>query len=149
MHGLHLPDRPSALELTLDGLTDLTFEPVAGHSWSVLSRPGDQTVGMALVDHERSLPGAGRGHGTLLAVPASDLFAICPVDRRTDMRARADKFARWVAKAHGDAEDPCTPGVFWLVGELLAELPVDLDRSPAVTLPKPLKTPAWRRWLNR
>ena len=149
MHGLHLPDRPSALDLTLNGLTELRFEPVAGSPWSVLSRPGDATVGMALVDHERAIPGAGKGRGALLAVPATDLFAICPVDRREDMQTRADEFARWVAKAYGDAEDPCTAGVFWLVGELLAELPVDLDRSPAVTLPKPLKTPTWRRWLNR
>lgn len=149
MHGLHLPDRPSALDLTLDGLTDLQFEPVLGQPLSVLSRPGDPTVGMALVDHERSIPGAGRGRGTLLAVPATDLFAISPIDRQADQQLRADEFARWVAKAHADADDPCTPGVFWLVGELLAELPVHLDRSPAVTLPKTLRTPAWRRWLNR
>jgi hypothetical protein len=36
-----------------------------------------------------------------------------------------------------------------LVGDLLTELPVDLDSSPAVTLPKILKAPAWRRWRNR
>lgn len=149
MHGLHLPDRPSALELTLGGLTDLRFEPVAGQPWTALNRPGDQTIGMALVDHERSIPNAGRGRGTLLAVPATDLFAICPVDRSTDQQLRADAFARWAAKAHSDADDPCTSGVFWLVGELLAELPVDLDRSPAVTLPKVLRPPIWRRWLNR
>lgn len=149
MHGLHLPDRPSGLDLTLHGLTGLTFQQVHGYPWSVLSRPGDPTVGMALVDHERALPTAGKGRGTLLAVPATDLFAICPVDRHEDMQTRADEFARWVAKAHGDAEDPCSPGLYWLVGELLAELPVDLDRSPAVTLPKALKTPTWRRWLNR
>ncbi|HEU4947450.1 MAG TPA: hypothetical protein VFT31_09870 [Kribbella sp.] len=149
MHGLHLPDRPSGLELTLAGLTGLTFEQVPGQLWSALHRPGDQTVGMALVDHERLLPHAGRGRGTLLAIPASDLLAVCPVDRSQDMQTRADEFARWVAKTHGDAEDPCSEGVYWLVGELLAELPVDVDRSPAVELPKPLRTPAWRRFLRR
>jgi hypothetical protein len=127
----------------------VTFEQVQGQPWSTLHRAGDQTVGMILVDHERRLPTAGRGRGTLLAIPASDLLAVCPVDRRENMQSRALEFARWVAKAYGDAEDPCTAGVFWLTGELLAELPVDLDRSPAVALPKALKTPAWRRWLNR
>lgn len=149
MHGLHLPNQPSALELTLDDLTGVTFEQVQGWPWSTLHRVGDQTVGMILVDHERRLPTAARGRGTLLAIPASDLLALCPVDRRDDMQTRADEFARWVAKAYGDAEDPCTAGVFWLAGELLAELPVDLDHSPAVTLPKPLRTPAWRRFLSR
>ena len=149
MHGLHLPDRPSGLDLTLNGLTGLTFQPVSGAPWFVLHRAGDQSVGMALVDHERLMPRAGNGRGTLLAVPATDLLAACPVDRREDMQTRADEFARWVAKANADAVDPCTAGIFWLVGDLLAELPVDLDRSPAVTLPKPLRTPAWRRWLNR
>jgi hypothetical protein len=149
MHGLHLPNQPSGLELTLDDLTGVTFEQVQGQPWSTLHRAGDQTVGMILVDHERRLPTAGRGRGTLLAIPASDLLAVCPVDRRENMQTRADEFARWVAKAYGDAQDPCTAGVFWLTGELLAELPVDLDSSPAVTLPKALKPPAWRRWLNR
>jgi hypothetical protein len=149
MHGFHLPDRPAGLELTLNALTDLRFEPVEGAPWSVLSRPGDAGVGMALVDHERATPGAGKGRGTLFAIPATDLLAVCPVDRRDDMQNRADEFARWVAKTHADATDPCTAGVFWLVGELLAELPVDLDHSPAVTLPRPLKTPAWRRLLRR
>ncbi|TWD84429.1 hypothetical protein FB561_5616 [Kribbella amoyensis] len=149
MHGLHLPDRPSGLELTLENLAGLTLEPVDDLPWSVLSRPGDQTVGMALVDHDRHLPNAGKGRGTLLAVPSTDLLAVCPVDRREDMQARADSFARWVAKSHDEAQDPCSPGVYWLVGELLAELPVTLDHSPAVALPKALRTSAWRRFLNR
>ncbi|TCN38032.1 hypothetical protein EV644_110167 [Kribbella orskensis] len=146
MHGLHLPDRPSGLDLTLDGLTGLTFQPVDGVPWSVLHRPGDPTVGMALVDHERLLPKVGAGRGALLAVPASDLLAVCRVDRRDDMQRRADEFARWVYQVHLNAEDPCTAGVFWLVGDLLAELPVDPLHSPAVLLPKPLQTPVWRRW---
>ena len=146
MHGLHLPGRPSGLELTLEGLADLTFQPIEGAPWSVLSRSGDATVGMALVDHERIMPAAGKGRGALLAVPSTDLFAVCPVDRGEDMQARADGFARWVAKTHADADDPCSTGVYWLVGDLLAELAVDLDHSPAVTLPKTLRPSAWRRW---
>jgi hypothetical protein len=149
MHGLHVPNQPSGLELTLDDLTGVTFEQVQGRPWSTLHRAGDQTVGMILVDHERRLPTAAGGRGTLLAIPASDLLAVCPVDRRENMQTMADEFAGWVAKAYGDAEDPCTVGVFWLVGDLLTELPVDLDSSPAVTLPKILKAPAWRRWRNR
>lgn len=149
MHGLHLPDRPSGLELTLAGLDGLTAAPVPDTPWSVFHRPDDRYVAMGLVDHERLLPGAGRGRGTLLAVPRASLLAVCPVDRGADMQSRADAFARWVSTTYAEADDQCSPGVYWLVQDLLADLPVDLDRTPAVSLPRPLRTPIWRRLLNR
>lgn len=145
MHGLHLPGSPSGLEQSLDRLANLRQQEIPGTPWRMLHRAGDQSVGLALVDHDKLLPGAGKGRGTVLAVPSTDLIAICPVDRRDDMQVRVDEFAHWVAKKYADAADPCSSGVYWLVGELLAEFPVDLDKSPSVSLPKPLRSPFWRR----
>jgi hypothetical protein len=145
MHGLHLPGSPSGLELTLNGLDGLVMQAIPGTPYQRFTRPGDQTIGLALVDHEKLLPGGGKGRGSVLALPSTDQLVMCPVDRKQDMQARVDEFARWVAKQYADAADPCSPGVYWLVGELLAELPVDLDITPSVTLPKALKSPFWRR----
>jgi hypothetical protein len=113
----------------------------------VFEKPGNRYVAMALVDHERLLAGAGRGRGTLLAVPHAGLLAVCPVDRSAGMQARADDFARWTAATHASAADPCSPRVYWLVRDLLAELPTSPDG--AVRLPRPLRTPRWRKLLSR
>jgi hypothetical protein len=144
MLGLGDPGTPSPVHLTLDEIADLV--PHEHDGFSVLQREGDPLVSMALVDRERLLPAASSGPGLLVGVPRLSMLGFCPAGAGQEC---ADALARWIAVNYQDAPDQCSPDLFWLVTEHLAQVPVTLAEPPVAVLPEQLLRSRRRFWFLR
>ncbi|WP_433002934.1 hypothetical protein [Kribbella sp. CA-294648] len=143
MLGLGDPGVPSPVQLSLAEIAGL--KPRQDGGISVLSRDGDPLVSMAIVDRDNLLPQASLGAGVLVGVPRLSAVGYCPADAG---QAQADALARWVTDSYRGAPDQCSPDLYWLQGDQMAQVPITLATPPGAVLPAALKPQPRRTWLR-
>jgi hypothetical protein len=74
------------------------------------------------------------------------MLGFCPADAGQEC---TDALARWIAVNYQDAPDQCSPDLFWLVTDHLAQVPVTLAEPPVAVLPEQLLRGRRRSWFWR